>query len=236
MHSTVGDVMTSDAVWLHKNAGYKEIVETLLEQEVNSLPVTDDTGSVVGVVSDEDLVRKEEFYGEGVADDYRPAIRAHLRSMLGSGGFHGERAQKRALATTAGELMTQPPITISTSASVTEAARVMERYGIRRLPVVDRHGVLAGVVSRRDLLRVFLRGDDDIAHEVREDIAFAKSTIEGIDVTETVEDGVVTLQGAVPSRSVAHMLTRQVSRIEGTVSVIDNLTWKVDDLLYPHLR
>ena len=69
---------------------------------------------------------------------------------------------------TAGALMTSPAITIGPDATIPAAARLMNTHHVRRLPVVDEEGRLVGVVSRRDLLSVFLRPDDDIVRDARQ--------------------------------------------------------------------
>ncbi|MCY9787456.1 CBS domain-containing protein [Nocardiopsis sp. EMB25] len=226
--STVRGVMTSQVVAVTEDAGYREVLEALVDHHVSALPVTDAEGRVVGVVSEEDLLHKEEFKG----GDYVPPPRARLRAHLGVGGA----ARDKARATSAAELMTRPAVTVGPDNSVVEAARLMERRGVKHLPVVDGEKRLVGIVSRSDLLRVFLRGDSDIADEVRGEIAEVMNRARDEDPTATVTDGVVHLTGTVRLRSEAQELVRRAQRVEGVVSVDSSVDWHVDDIVPEHVR
>ncbi|WP_116245592.1 CBS domain-containing protein [Nocardiopsis sp. FIRDI 009] len=226
--STVRSVMTSQVVAVTEDAGYREVLEALVDHHVGALPVTDAEGRVVGVVSEEDLLHKEEFKG----GDYIPPPRARLRARLGVGGA----ARDKARATSAAELMTRPAVTVGPDSSVVEAARLMERRGVKHLPVVDEEGRLVGIVSRSDLLRVFLRGDAEIADEVRGEIAEVMNRARDEEPTATVSDGVVHMTGTVRLRSEAQELVRRAQRIEGVVSVDSDIDWHVDDIIPEHVR
>ncbi|OLT26130.1 hypothetical protein BJF83_04590 [Nocardiopsis sp. CNR-923] len=226
--STVRSVMTSKVYSVSQDAGYREVVEILVGRRVGALPVTDAEGRVAGVVSEEDLLHKEEFKG----GDYVPPPRARLRARLGTGGAARDKAE----ASRAAELMTSPAVTVGPDSSVVEAARLMERRGIKHLPVVDEEKRLVGIVSRSDLLRVFLRGDADIADEVRGEITEALNRVRDEEPTATVSDGVVHLTGIVRLRSEAQELVRRARRVEGVVSVESDLDWHVDDVVPEHVR
>ena len=146
--SVVSDVMTHTAVAIGRDAPYKEIVALMDQWKVSALPVLEGEGRVVGVVSEADLLPKEAFRG---ADPL-------------SG--EAEEAAK-AGAVRAGDLMSSPAVTVHAGASLAEAARIMARRKVKRLPVVNGIGLLEGVVSRSDLLKVFLREDDEIEAEIR---------------------------------------------------------------------
>ena len=75
---TVREVMTTEVFSVAQETDYRNVAETLLERQVSALPVTDGDGRVVGVVSEEDLLHKEEFAG----GDYRPPLRARLRTRI----------------------------------------------------------------------------------------------------------------------------------------------------------
>ncbi|CAM5411404.1 Inosine-5'-monophosphate dehydrogenase [Streptomyces antimycoticus] len=148
----VSDVMTHTVVAVGREAPFKEIVRTLEQWRVSALPVLEGEGRVIGVVSEADLLPKEEFR------DSDPARSAQLPDLPGIA---------KAGAVTADELMTAPAITVHASATLAEAARIMTHKRVKRLPVVDEEGRLEGIVSRADLLKVFLRPDSDIEEEVR---------------------------------------------------------------------
>ncbi|MFL1376424.1 MULTISPECIES: CBS domain-containing protein [unclassified Nocardiopsis] len=222
MH-TVRDVMTTEVFSVTGDTGYREVAEALISHEVSALPVTDGEGHVVGVVSEGDLLHKEEFAG----GDYDPPLRARLRALLGSGGGAGDKASAR----DARELMTGPAVTVAPDASVVLAARSMERHGVEQLPVVDGAGRLLGIVGRRDLLSVFLREDDDIAEEVRKAVGEVVR-----EPAVAVEDGVVSLSGTAEHRSDVERTIRRVGRIEGVVAVDSALRWRVDDVVPEYVR
>ncbi|WP_306371028.1 CBS domain-containing protein [Nocardiopsis sp. CC223A] len=225
---TVRDVMTTEVFSVAEDTDYRDVASVLIERRVSALPVTDDGGHVVGVVSEEDLLHKEEFAGGG----YQPPLRARLRARTGVGGSAADKAEAR----TAGGLMTSPAVTVSPDRSVVAAARSMERHGIGRLPVADGDGHLIGIVSRRDLLSVFIREDDDIAGEAREEITEALRPVRVQDPVVAVEDGVVKLSGTVEHRSEAQAMIRRIRAVEGVVAVDSDLRWRVDDIVPEYVR
>ncbi|MFF7721497.1 CBS domain-containing protein [Streptomyces luteogriseus] len=201
--------MTRTVVALAAGANFKEIVRTVEGQRISALPVVDTRKRVVGVVSEADLLRKEEFR------DSAPGRGPRARPPEGL-----EKAQ----AVTAADLMTSPPVTVYPDATVARAARLMARRKVKRLPVVDDDGVLRGIVSRSDLLRVFLRPDHDIARAIRHEV-LAGRLPDGIDsVRVEVNEGVVTLTGSMPDTSVVPLAVRLVRSVEGVVDVRPELT------------
>jgi CBS domain-containing protein len=213
MSWNVASVMTTDVVTVTPGTVYKEVVERIRERRVSAVPVIDAERRVIGIVSEADLLVKEE----------RPGGRP--------GGLladrHGDAA--RAQARNAAALMTAPAVTVWPGATLTEAARLMHRRHVKRLPVVDREGRLVGIVSRADLLQPFLRSDDSIAREVREDVVVKTLVIDPATVTVAVEDGVVRLEGELETRSLAHILAMLVKSVEGVVAVDDRLRWRTND-------
>jgi len=125
--------------------------------------------------------------------------------------------------------MTAPPITITPYKSVVSAARLMSKHGVKRLPVVDDEGRLVGIVSRHDLLKVFVRSDEDILDEVRRDIINGALWTDTSRLKASVREGVVTLSGQVENRSDAKILVRMAERINGVLGVVDEIEWERDD-------
>jgi CBS-domain-containing membrane protein len=138
-----------------------------------------------------------------------------------------ERA--KAAGATAAELMTAPAVTVGPDATVTEAARLLHRHGIKRMPVVDPAGPLLGIVSRADLLKVFLRSDAEIAQEVRQDVLARAMWVDPDTVTVQVRDGVVTLTGQLERRSLIPITVSLVYVLDGVVDVADRLSFELDD-------
>ncbi|MFF4710466.1 CBS domain-containing protein [Streptomyces eurythermus] len=204
----VNDVMSRRVVALREGAAFKDIVRTMQEWRVSALPVLDDDGRVVGVVSEADLLPKEEYSGA-------PGGRAR--------GVPGADAVK-ADALTAAELMTSPAVTVVSGASLARAARIMAHRRIKRLPVVGPDGTLEGIVSRSDLLKVFLRDDTDIAGEVRREVVAGLFGTYADAVRVGVRDGVVTLTGRVPDTALTPLAVRLARAVPGVVDVHCSLT------------
>ncbi|MEU0649158.1 CBS domain-containing protein [Streptomyces umbrinus] len=217
---TVGDVMTDEVVQAHRETPFKDVVRLLDAHRISGLPVVDHDDKVIGVVSGTDLVRGQAARAGGRRDRrYRlPRLRCP-----------GHRATPGALATTAGELMSTPAITVHPEQPVPDAARVMERHGIERLPVVDEEDRLIGIATRRDLLRVFLRADEDIRREVTDEILVALLGLPPDAVDVSVHDGLVTLEGRLEHRTdIAHAV-RSTWQVDGVVGVFSGLTCRLDD-------
>lgn len=202
--NTVSDVMTRTVVAVGRLATFKEIVHSMQEWHVSALPVLEGDARVVGVVSEGDLLPKEEYR------ERRPRLfepRERMEELFKSGGR------------TAGELMTSPAVCVHEDARVTEAARIMARKRVKRLPVVDGEGRLTGVVSRGDLLKVFLRPDEEIAEEIRHDVLSLLPGDAAGSLRVTVEKGVATVGGVLADTALVPVTARLVRSVEGVVDV-----------------
>ena len=216
MRRRVRDVMTHDVVTVDEHTSLKDITPLLADRRVGAVPVLDRDARVLGVVSEADLVPKEEF-PEGP-----PGARL----------FQGRRQrQTRAKATgdIAVELMTAPAVTVGPDATLAEAARLLHRHRIKRLPVLDPAGPLLGIVSRADLLKVFLRPDDEISREVRQDVLLRAMWVDPDTVEVDVRDRVVTLTGQLERRSLIPITVSLVHGVDGVVDVVDRLGFEFDD-------
>lgn len=198
---TVGDVMTCTVAAVGPHAPFKEIVRLMQDWRVSALPVIEGEGRVAGVVSEADLLPKEEMW-----DAPGPALL-------------GRRDAAKAEALTAAELMSSPAVTVHAEAPLAQAARIMAQNGVRRLPVVGDDGLLAGVVSRTDLLKVFLRSDADIAEEVRHEVVSHLFRPPASTVHVEVNDGVVTFVGQVRDTSLVPIAAGLTRAVDGVVDV-----------------
>ncbi|PRH80773.1 hypothetical protein C6N75_02460 [Streptomyces solincola] len=199
---TVGDVMTADVVSVTPDTGFRRAAELMRRHRITALPVVDPQARVVGVVSEADLLAKEE-------------LRSEEPTLVGQRARLAEYA--KAGASVVGEVMTAPAFTVSAGTSLARAARSMARHGVKRLPVVDAHGRLEGIVSRSDLLKVYLRTDAELAAEVR--TAVLGRLPGGSEIRAEVHDGVVTLSGSLPDAAQAAAACRAARAVEGVVAV-----------------
>ncbi|HEU4422475.1 MAG TPA: CBS domain-containing protein [Pilimelia sp.] len=212
--TTVADVMTSDVVTVGPQTPFKRIAHLVAEHNIRSVPVVADGNRVLGLVSVTDLLRKEEFRAEPRPPWYR---RLWHRAAAG-------KAEGRVAA----ELMTSPAVTTKPGALVVEAVRTMAEQQVNRLVVVDAEGRLAGIVSRGDVLRVFLRPDLEIRGAVLREIVPYAIWADPHEIDVTVKDGVVTLRGRVERKSYGPIVVGLVWGIDGVVDVVDNLSYVYD--------
>lgn len=215
-HRSVHDVMTQEVVTARPDTPFKEIAALFHRNDVTAIPVVDDQGRPLGVVSEADLIRKEAVLPD-------PEGRSPGRWLAAQ-----DRA--RAEAETAGGLMTSPAVTARAGWSVGEAARAMDKGKVKRLPVVDEVGRLVGIVSRSDLLQVFLRHDSAIREEINHDVLGQALWLAPGDVQVAVDEGVVTLTGRVPRRSLVQITEQLCRAVDGVVAVHQTLTWSEDDI------
>ena len=208
----VGDVMTTSVVTVDRPTPYKEIARLLAKHRISGMPVLKMGREVVGVVTEADLL------------DAQGSAARRLRSARHRSWW--PRGPRRP-PLTAGELMTSPAVTIGPHATVPAAARLMSAHRIRRLPVTSEQGRLLGVVSRRDLLSVFLRPDEDIAAGVRrvlDDILLAEPG----EADVAVRNGIVTLTGTLSPRTGPHgdlipLALQLMWDVDGVVDIVDRL-------------
>ncbi|MFI1717035.1 CBS domain-containing protein [Streptomyces sp. NPDC053513] len=183
--------------------------------------MTDDVVSAVPATSFREvakLLAEHEISGVPVVDDDEHVV-----------GVVSESDLLARHELTARDLMTMPAVTVHAEETVADAARLMVRRGVERLPVVDEEERLVGIVTRRDLLGVYLRPDAEIRRRIREDVLSDAMDLPGYAVDVHVLDGVVTLEGRVRERSRARMLVGLAERVDGVVAVVDRLSFTEDD-------
>jgi CBS domain-containing protein len=215
VHMDIEHLMTRDVLTVSPETSLKEVARLLVEHRVSGVPVVEN-GRIVGVVSEADILFKEQ----GAANESTGPFAWLSRS--------GGSAAKLS-ATTAGEAMTSPPMTIEAGATAAAAARLMIEQGVNRLPVTA-DGALVGIVTRADLVRAFTRSDEEIAQEISEDVIFRTLWISPDRVQVSVTEGKVVLKGGVDTRTEAELVAAYVRRVPGVVDVDSSLGWSSDDL------
>jgi CBS domain-containing protein len=203
MKTSVKDAMTTEVVAVKLGASFREMAVRLRQSRVSAFPVIDDDGKVIGVVSEADMLARE---------------------VLSTGlPHHGEQEKTGGL--TARDLMTHPAITISAEDSVEVAARLMYTLQVKRLPVIDPSGRLAGIISRSDVLAVFDRSDEEIRKEVADDVICQEFGAAPRQFAVTVRAGVVTLEGNAQTVARGHVIVRKIRHVQGVVAVRDRLSY-----------
>lgn len=214
----VKDVMTREPITVSPDTQLRELAHLITEHQISGVPVIDEAGRCVGVVSEADLLIKQLN---------RPlSRRLPLEWILGE--RHDPAELRRRAATTAGEAMSAPAITITADRPVREAAAVMVDRKVNRLPVVAGRR-LVGIITRSDLVRGYLHFDDEIVESVRDDVIRRTLWLDPSAFTIAVEGGVVRIGGTVDRRSTARILEKLVALVDGVIDVQSRIEWELDD-------
>jgi CBS domain-containing protein len=154
MSKTVADVMSHDPIVVRVETPLNEAIKILAERRFSGLPVVDDVGKLVGIISETDLMWQET----GVTP---PAYIMFLDSViyLENPGTY-ERDLHKALGQTVGEVMSKNPITIFPDKTLKEAAQIMHDRSVHRLPVLDSAGQVIGILTRGDIIRAMAAGQN----------------------------------------------------------------------------
>ncbi|GAB2862034.1 CBS domain-containing protein [Lentzea nigeriaca] len=217
---SVASLMTSEVITAIPETPFKDLALLMRKHSISAVPIVEGDYAV-GVVSEADLLPKEEFRGGTTA---RPAILSSRAE---------KRRWRRALGGTAREVMTTPVRTIRMDASASTAAGELAKAGVRRLFVVDVDGALVGVLSRRDLLKVFVKDDEALRAEIQDEVFGSSTWINPATVDITVHDGVVTMRGLLERRSDVDLAAYFVRALPGVVSLENNLAYEWDDTQRP---
>ena len=212
---TVSEVMTPRVVTAAPETTFKEAVRLLEHNRVSGLPVVDRTGRLVGIVSEADLLNKAE---KRDPDAYVLESRRHRLD------------RSRAAALDVASAMSRDVTSVRADAPIAMAAREMHSRGFKRLPVVDRHGRLVGIVSRSDLLKVFLRSDDELRAEIRRVLDHARRTWGASGLDAEVTGGVVNLAGLFKSKNQLEATLRAVAGVDGVIGIRNRMAYESEDV------
>ncbi|HET7704240.1 MAG TPA: CBS domain-containing protein [Candidatus Limnocylindrales bacterium] len=216
---TVRDVMTRSVSTVKPDTPLRDVAHVLTRQGISGAPVVGADGAVLGVVSEADLLVKEQGID---AIPHRP-----LAALFGESRQTRELLAK-ASAITAAEAMTAPAITVASNRPIHEAAAIMTARRVNRLPVVD-DGRLVGIVSRADLVRAYVRSDDELAATIRDDVIRRVLWLDPASFTVSVRDGVASIAGRVERRSTAKMVAHAVAMVPGIIDSHVLVSWTLDD-------
>lgn len=210
----VYEVMTREVVTTTPQASLKEAARTLARRGISGLPVVSGSGTVVGVVSEADVIAKE-------APPERVGRAGPFRRLRGA---PDRRRGARFAARTVEEGMTSPARTIHQGRPVAEAAERMLESGVNRLPVVGDDGELVGIVTRHDLVRAFARPDEAIQREIEDVLLRRTLWLDHPDeIHVEVDGGEVILSGRAGSAADRELVPRYVRRVPGVVGVSSTL-------------
>lgn len=217
------DIMTAPVVTVRPDTRVEEVAQILLERRISGVPVVDDHGTLVGIVSEGDLMRRPElgterqrgwwlrFFG-----DERARAEEYARA-------HGSRAE---------QVMTRNVVTVSDETSVAEIARLLEEHHIKRVPVV-RAGRVVGIVSRANLLHGLAAQPDPVPPaRPMDDRSLREAVLQALErdgwtahgrLNVIVRNGVVELWGLVDSDEARRAIRVATENVPGVTAVKDNL-------------
>lgn len=210
----ISELMTTDVITVGPETPLKEAARRMLQAGISGLPVTSDEGELLGIITEADFVKTEA--NRGVRK--RAGL---LRWFVNEGGMPSH-------SRVVGDVMSRPVLTVGPDDKHPEAARLLTRNNIKRLPVVD-DGRLVGLVSRTDLLRSFVRPDKAIVDEVTDEVMRRVLWIDPGRVSVSCHEGDVSLSGHLETRADAELLVSLTERLDGVASVESQLTWEIDN-------
>jgi len=217
------DIMVSDVITVKSSASVQEVAELLLKNRISALPVVDDAGKLVGMVSEGDLIHR----GDAGTGHERPWW---LRLLMGRDVLAAEFVKEN--SRTVADVMTRGVISAEPGTPVADVAMILERHRIKRVPIVA-NGKIVGIVSRANLIQALAAARNDVLPAQRIDDAalrekifsrlksepWAKPSL----VNVTVSDGTVHLWGIVDTAAEKQALRVAVQVTPGVKAVNDNL-------------
>ena len=217
-HTTFADVMSTNVISARPQDSFAHLTTLLRGAAIRAVPVVDDDGTLLGVVSEADLmaaVARPDGYE--ARRWWRPR---HVRRQA---------PESKAGATTAAELMTTGVETVAPATRVSAAARAMLKHHLSWMPVCNEDRRVVGVLGRSDVLTVFVRDDASIRAEIVDDVLRSILLADPERVLVEVDGGVVTLTGELDTRLDAQVAVRLIERLEGVVAVVDHLRFRTDE-------
>jgi CBS-domain-containing membrane protein len=220
-----GEVMRGDVVTVSPDTAIEDAVRLMLDRHISGLPVIDDAGTAVGMVTEGDLLRRAELGTQKRISAWRAWLAASGSAARNYVQSHARRV---------GEVMTVPVIGVTPDTALADIVQLMETHRIKRLPVLE-HGRVTGIVTRADLLRALMRelpsaqvapvSDAQLRQRVLTALRQQPWARRDTSLDVRVNDGVVELVGVVTDPREREAIRVVAENTPGTRSVIDRLLW-----------
>ena len=214
-------IMTKDVITVTPHTSIEDAAKIMLRTHISGLPVLDDAGKLVGIVSESDFLRRSEI-GTGRK---RPAW---LQFLIGPGraaaDFVHERGRKIE------DVMTENPVTVGEETPLEDLVRLMEKKGIKRLPVMSGNK-LVGIVTRSNLLQAVASIAHEIPDPTADDDHIRDRILRAVDATDwrpigfevTVRKGIVHLHGIITTDKARQATIVAAENVSGVKKVHDHL-------------
>jgi CBS domain-containing protein len=216
-------IMTRKVITVKPDTSIADAANTMLQQHISGLPVVNEAGNLVGIISEGDFIRRAEIGTQRKRGRW-------LRILVGPGraanDFVHEQGRKVA------EIMTSDPLTVTEEATLEELVTVMEKNHVKRLPVI-RGDQLVGIVTRANLLQAVADLARDVPDPTADDdhirnrvfAAIEKNDWFPIALTVTVRDGVVQISGVISEERSRQAAIVAAENVSGVKEVHDHLCW-----------
>jgi CBS domain-containing protein len=217
------DIMTTNVITITADASIADAANKMLANQISGLPVVDEASTVVGIISEGDLLHRREI---GAAQKRSWWLRVFTNPEADAQDFvkmHGNKVV---------DVMSTNLLTVTADASVQEIATIMEERRIKRLPVVE-NGALVGIVSRANLLQALASSlSNDVAVPTVDDRSL-RAAVSAVLTKQDyathgalnviVSDGIVELWGWVESEDERHALCIAAQEVAGVKEIVDHL-------------
>lgn len=220
----VSDVMTRDVVSVAASMSIEHAAKLMLEHRISGLPVLDPDGSMVGIITEADLLRRSETGTAPTPSSWRALLTKPQRLAEEYVRTHGRTVE---------EVMTREPVTVSPSTPLVEAVALMESRSIKRLPVMEADR-LVGILSRADLLRALQQLLPKTTATAISDVAIRRAVLTQLRqqrwlpaplIDVRVQDGTVELRGVILNQGQREALRVLAENAAGVRGVVDRLIW-----------
>jgi CBS domain-containing protein len=216
-------IMTRKVISVKPDTSIVDAANTMLQKHISGLPVVNEIGKLVGIISESDFIRRAEI---GTQRKRGRWLQFLLGPSLAANDYVHERGRK------VGEIMTPDPLTVTEDATLEEIVKVMEEKHVKRLPVLHKDR-LVGIVTRANLLQVVADFARDVPDPTADDdhirnrvfAAIENTDWSPIALTVTVRNGIVQLGGVLSEERSRQAAIVAAENVSGVKKVYDHLCW-----------